>query len=468
MPKQPKKTEGEKPWSGRFKEATHPLVEAFTQSLDVDARLADADIRQSRAHAEMLAAAGIISRSESRAISIGLDRIAKELASGTFPFDTALEDIHMNIERRLAALIGPAAGKLHTARSRNDQVTTDLKLYLKDASAGIIERIRGLQRAFIESAEAHEAVIIPGYTHLQQAQPVPASHHLMAYFYMLERDAGRFRDALTRADTCPLGAGALAGTSLPIDRQFTARKLGFDRPAENSMDAVSDRDFAVEAVAAAALCAVHLSRFAEEITLWMSQEFALITLPDSLCTGSSIMPHKKNPDVAELTRGKSARVIGDLVMLLTLLKGLPLTYNRDLQEDKRPLFDALDTLAACLETMTAVTLGLQFNAPRAETLVSEGRFLTSVDLTDYLVGKGMPFRETHHVVGSLVRWCEDNNRGLAEVSLEDLRRFSHLFDADAMECLSAAESVEHKKSAGAASPAEVKKQIAAAKKLIGE
>ncbi|HWQ27485.1 MAG TPA: argininosuccinate lyase, partial [Dehalococcoidia bacterium] len=415
----------EKPWSGRFTAPTHPLVEAYTASLDVDRRLYREDIAGSIAHARMLAKQGIIPEADAAAIVEGLRDIEREIESGTFPWRRELEDVHMNIEARLAEKIGPTAGRLHTARSRNDQVATDLRLYAKSAIARAVAAIRDLQEALLDLAARNRRVIMPGYTHLQRAQPVLFAHHLLAYFEQLDRDAARFADCYRRTDVLPLGSGALAGSPYPLDREFVARELGFRDISANSIDAVSDRDFVVEFLAAAALCMTHLSRLAEEIALWSSVEFGFIRLPDEFATGSSIMPQKKNPDVAELARARAAVAHGHLLAMLGVLKGQPLAYNRDLQEDKALFFGAEDTLLPTLRVFAAMLPRIDVDARRARQAAAEG-YALATDLADYLTRKGLPFREAHRIVGELVRFCEERRLPLRRLSLEDARRFSPL------------------------------------------
>ncbi|GIW08586.1 MAG: argininosuccinate lyase [Dehalococcoidia bacterium] len=418
----------DKLWGGRFTKGTDAAVEAFTASIDTDRRLAPYDIAGSIAHARMLAAQGIIPAADAEAIVAGLEQIAGEIERGEFVWRTDREDVHLNVEARLAELIGEAAGRLHTARSRNDQVALDLRLWLRDTSAETVRRIVALAETLVDQAERHLGVVMPGYTHLQRAQPVLFSHHLLAYVEMLRRDVGRFQDCWARADELPLGSGALAGLPYPIDRWRVARELGFTRITRNSLDAVSDRDFAVEFAAAAALVMAHLSRFAEEVVLWTSAEFGFITLDDAFATGSSIMPQKKNPDVAELVRGKTGRVYGDLMALLTLLKGLPLSYNRDLQEDKPPLFDAAETLLSCLDVFRGMVASWTVNAARMEAAISDDALAT--DFADYLVRKGLPFRVAHEIAGRLVRRAEEAGSSLRAITPEELRVHSPLFGDD--------------------------------------
>ncbi len=437
----------QKLWGGRFSEATDALVEEYTASVQFDSRLWREDIQGSRAHAAMLARQGIISQEDLEAIFQGLDEIAREIEEGRFQWRKELEDVHMNIEAALTQKIGEAGKRLHTARSRNDQVATDIRLHLKGAGVRLDGLLARLQAAFLEQAEAHGEIIMPGYTHLQRAQPVLWGHHMLAYFEMFKRDRERLWDCLRRVDRCPLGSAALAGTGFPIDRRATARDLGFGEVTANSMDGVSDRDFAMEFAAVGAITMVHLSRLAEEVILWATTEFGFVELPDRFCTGSSIMPQKKNPDVMELMRGKSALVIGDLVTLLTLMKGLPLTYNRDLQEDKEPLFDVIDTVSASVEVAAAVVRGMRPVRERLEGGL-KGGFLTATDLADYLVRKGVPFREAHSLVGRAVAHAAREGKELWELTLEELRGFSTLIQGDVYDLLSPQGSVASRRSEG--------------------
>ncbi|MEW6219137.1 MAG: argininosuccinate lyase [Thermodesulfobacteriota bacterium] len=455
-----------KPWGGRFAEATAKTVERFTASIDVDARLFRHDILGSKAHARMLAAQGLLTGDELAAILTGLDAIAAEIAAGTFPFCTEREDIHMHIEQALTERIGPAGEKLHTGRSRNDQVALDLRLYLREACDQLDELVTGLQRALVRLARRHQDLIMPGYTHLQRAQPVLLAHHLLAYHEMLARDRGRLGDCRRRLDVSPLGAAACAGSGLPLDRRAVAAELGFAAVAANSMDAVADRDFAVELVAAAALIQTHLSRLAEELVLWSSQEFGFITIADAYCTGSSIMPQKKNPDVAELVRGKTGRVVGHLVALFTILKGLPLTYNRDLQEDKEPVFDSHDTVAASLTVLSELLAHVDFHGPRLAAAAASGHS-TATDLADYLVRKGMPFRRAHGVVGRAVAHCLAQGKELAELPLGTLQTFAPEIAADVYDVLSLNGSVATKTTLGGTAPAQVEEALRAAEKALG-
>jgi len=453
-----KKKLNEKPWGGRFKGGADPEVEAFTASVHFDRELAEFDIEQSLAHAAMLQNCGLISKKDLKEIVSGLKAIGSEIKSGKFEFKSELEDVHMNMETRLAELIGPAAGKLHTARSRNDQVATDMKLYIRAAVEEITRAVRGAQEALAARAAEHADDVMPGYTHLQRAQAVPLGHHLMAYYHMLERDAGRFADCAARMDALPLGAGALAGSALPVNPAMTAAALGFSATAPNSMDAVSDRDFLLEFLSACAVCMIHLSRACEEFILWMTSEFGFVDLPDALCTGSSIMPQKKNPDVAELIRGKSGRVTGALMSLLMTMKGLPLAYNRDMQEDKEPAFDAARTTAACLRLYAKLVSGAKFNTAAMEKAAQTG-FLNAVDLTDYLALRGMPFREAHSVVGRLVRHCIDAGKEFGDLTDEEFAAFSPMFGSDVRKALDARAAMGRRKAPGAASPASVRGQL---------
>ena len=454
-------------WSGRFGEPMSVRMQRFNASVDFDRRLALADIAGSRAHATMLAARGIISDDDLDAIERGLAQIEREIASGTFTWQRALEDVHFNIERRLTALVGDAGKRLHTARSRNDQVATDIRLWLREAIDALVGQLVAMRRALVELASRHADTIMPGFTHLQVAQPVTFGHHLMAYDAMLARDVERLVDCRKRVNRLPLGSAALAGTSYPIDREQVARELGFDALATNSLDAVADRDFAIEFTAAAALVMVHLSRFAEELVLWSSPRFGFVTLADRFCTGSSIMPQKKNPDVPELVRGKSARVIGHLTALLVLMKAQPLAYNKDNQEDKEPLFDSVDTLADVLAIMTdLVATGLTANPERMRDAAREGH-ATATDLADYLVRKGLPFRDAHEAVARAVREAEQRHCDLAALPLDELRRISPLIEADALDALTLEASVASRDHIGGTAPQQVRAAIDAARREIG-
>ncbi|MGE3153299.1 MAG: argininosuccinate lyase [Nitrospiraceae bacterium] len=446
-PKTKAPTAGRKAWAGRFGEETNRLVEAFTASLQFDQRLYPWDIQGSQAHCRTLQRAGILTMSEAKNLIRGLDQVKAELDRRRFRFHPADEDIHMAIERRLTELVGPVGGKLHTGRSRNDQVATDLRLYVRDILAVLRDRVEALQRAFVSQARANLGVVMPGYTHLQRAQPVLVSHHWLAFVEMLERDKGRLSDALARLNVMPLGSGALAGTNYPLDRQYQAQLLSFPAVSQNSLDAVSDRDFVVEVLAALATLMMHLSRLSEELILWASQEFRYVDIPDRFCTGSSMMPQKKNPDVPELVRGKAGRVYGHLLGMLTTLKGLPLSYNRDLQEDKEPLFDALDTAHASVEVLTELMMGLRVNRPVVEQAAEVGGMLAT-ELADYLVLKGVPFRETHAIVGQIVRYCIEKHRELADLSLDEYKRFAKQFEADVTERLTVRGAIDRKNQIG--------------------
>lgn len=455
-------------WGGRFSGGPSDIMEAINASIDFDKRLAKQDLRGSRAHCAMLVQQGILSKADGDAIMDGLLKIEKDISEGTFAFKRALEDIHMNIEGRLADLIGEAAGRLHTARSRNDQVATDFRLWVRSAIDSLDDQMHALQTALLDKAEAHADTIMPGFTHLQAAQPVTFGHHLLAYVEMMGRDRGRFRDARARMNESPLGAGALAGTSFPVDRERTAQELDFDRPMANSLDAVSDRDFALEFLAAASILAVHLSRLAEEIVIWASAQFAFVTLSDSYSTGSSMMPQKRNPDAAELMRGKVGRVIGALNGLLIVVKGLPLTYSKDMQEDKEPVFDAFDTLELCLAAATGMIGDLQVNADRMRAAAGAG-YTTATDLADWLVReKNVPFRESHHIAGSAVKAAEAKGCDLHELSPEDLAAVDPRMTADALDVVTVEASVNSRTSYGGTAPANVRAQIIAARKRFLE
>jgi argininosuccinate lyase len=446
-------------WKGRFQQDTSALLQQFSESISFDWRLWEHDIRGSIAHSLALQAAGFLTAEEQRKIETGLSEIGAEIEAGKFPFKTELEDIHMNIEAELTRRIGPAGAKLHTARSRNDQVALDLRLYLRAECDAIGEALRAMQRALVALGERHRDVIIPGYTHLQRAQPVFFAHHLLAYVEMLQRDADRLRDARVRIDVLPLGSGAIAGSTLVLDRELIARQLGFPAVTQNSMDAVSDRDFAVEFLAALALIAVHLSRLSEDVILWASSEFKFITIGDAFTTGSSLMPQKKNPDVAELTRGKSGRVIGHLVTLLTVLKGLPMTYNRDLQEDKEPVFDSVDTVKAALTVFAAMLDTVQVNATACAAAVADPMLLAT-DLADYLVTRGIPFRQAHECIGRAVALCTARGCDLPHLTLADYQAISPAFAAEVFEVLKLQKSMSARQAIGAPSPQNVAAQLA--------
>ena len=454
--------------SGRFSEPVAERVRRYTASVDFDRRLAEVDIEGSLAHARMLAGVRVLSADDLAAIERGMETIRGEIARGEFAWSHDLEDVHLNIEDRLTALIGDAGKRLHTARSRNDQVVTDLRLWLRGAIDSLSGDLIALRRALLDLAERHADTIMPGFTHLQVAQPVTFGHHLLAYDAMLARDVERFSDCRRRVNRLPLGAAALAGTSYPIDRARVAKALGFDDLCPNSLDAVSDRDFAIEFAAAATLVMLHLSRFAEELVLWMSPRFGFIRLADRFCTGSSIMPQKRNPDVPELVRGKTGRVVGGLVALVTLMKGQPLAYNKDNQEDKEPLFDTVDTLADTLAIMTdLVATGISVEAERMRDAAREG-FATATDLADYLVRKGMPFRDAHEAVARAVRHAEVKAADLADLPLADLQSFAREIEADVYAVLTPEGSVASRNHPGGTAPAQVRAAIAAARAALDQ
>ncbi len=456
-------------WGGRFAAETDKLAEEFNNSLDFDRRLWREDLDGSRAHARMLAKQGILTDDEAQKILEGLDRIQEEIESGAFPWRDEYEDVHMNVEARLTELVGEVGGKLHTARSRNDQVATDLRLWLRRALAQIVEAQQELARVLVAEAERYlePPIILPGYTHLQRAQPVLLSHWLMAYYEMLSRDTTRVLDALFRMDESPLGAAALAGTGFPIDRHYSAEQLSFLEPMRNSLDAVASRDFVLEALSTIAIGQLTLSRLAEELVLYSSFEFGFVTLPDAFATGSSIMPQKKNPDIPELIRAKAGRTIGDLVTLLTVVKGLPLAYNKDLQEDKEPVFDAVDTYTSSLKLMAALLPELEWH-PQVMKQAAAGGFALATDLADYLARKGLPFRQAHAVVGGIVRQLQEEGRDLESLSLEELRSFSQLFGEDALALLSVEGSVASRNVYGGTAPEQVRARIAEAKEELEE
>lgn len=456
----------EKLWKGRFTEKTANVVERFTASIDVDQRLYRYDIEGSIAHCRMLARTGIISPEEADALVQGLNQIRREIDAARFRFDEQLEDIHMHIESRLFEIAGKVAQKLHTARSRNDQVALDMRMYLRDALTGLIGRLQGLQRVLIDLAKTHIDVLVPGYTHLQRAQPVLLAHHFMAYVEMFQRDAQRMSECRVRTNVMPLGSAALAGTPFPIDRAYVAELLDFPALSTNSLDAVSDRDFIIEFLAAAAISMMHLSRLSEEMILWSTAEFGFIELPDAFATGSSIMPQKKNPDVPELVRGKAGRVFGHLMALLTLMKGLPLAYNRDLQEDKAALFDAVDTLDACLDVYAQMLPGIRIHGARMEQAASSG-YLNATDLADYLVRQGLPFREAHHCVGQAVRLGMERGKELHELSLMELQSCSALVKEDIFAWLAARETVSRRSQLGGTAHSAVLAAIQAAEQRLG-
>ncbi len=459
------KTSPAKLGGGRFSERTDRRVEAFTESVSFDCRLASCDIRGSIAHAEMLGEKGIITKADSQKIVSGLRAIFREVETAKFRFNPSLEDVHMNIEAALIRRIGPAGGRLHTARSRNDQVATTVRLWLREEIDRILDGLRELRMALVGQADRTVDIVMPGYTHLQRAQPVSFAHHLLAYCQMFRRDGERLADVRKRVNVLPLGAGALAGTGHPVDRRSVARKLGFAGVAENSMDAVSDRDFAIEFTAAASVSMMHLSRLGEEIVLWASGEFGFIELPDAFATGSSMMPQKKNPDVAEIVRGKSGRVYGDLMALLTLMKGLPLTYNRDMQEDKEPLFDAADTLSASLGVMAPLVAAMR---PRMERMAeaAEGGYMTATDLADEMVRRGIPFREAHEAAGRAVRLAAGKGVPLADLTEADLKKADRRLLAADLRATELGRSVASRRSEGGASRGSVRRQIRSEKRRL--
>ncbi len=446
-----------KMWGGRFSTGPSEIMEEINASIDFDKRLYAQDIAASKAHCAMLAETGIIGAQDAKTLAQGLDVILTEIEGGTFTFSRALEDIHMNVEARLEELVGPVAGKLHTARSRNDQVATDFKLYVRDAIDALDEHLCALQQALAHKAEEHAATVMPGYTHLQSAQPITFGHHCLAYVEMFQRDRGRFADARTRLNESPLGAGALAGTSFPIDRKQTAKALGFDRPAANSLDAVSDRDFALETLAAASIAAIHLSRLAEEIVLWCSAEFGFVALGDGFTTGSSMMPQKRNPDAAELIRAKAGRILAALQGLLVVMKGLPLAYSKDMQEDKEATFGALDALALMISAMTGMIASAEINEKSMRKSAGAGHS-TATDLADWLVqSAGLTFRDAHHVTGRIVAAADEANLPLWRMPLETLQSLEKRITADVFDVLSVAKSVKSRTSLGGTAPKNVRK-----------
>ena len=445
-------------WGGRFRKETDDLVNDFNSSIQFDCRLYREDIQGSLAHAAMLADCGIISREDEAAIRAGLEGILADIEAGKVEFTADNEDIHMNVEALLTERIGAAGKRLHTARSRNDQVAVDLRLYLRREIGEIVDQILDLQEAILAKAKEHQNTVMPGYTHLQRAQPISFAQHLLAYGTMLRRDVGRLLDCRARMNECPLGSGALAGTTYPIDRWETAKALGFTAPMGNSLDGVSDRDYAIELLSALSVLMMHLSRFSEEIILWCSWEFKFIELDDAYSTGSSIMPQKKNPDVAELVRGKTGRVYGHLMGLLTIMKGLPLAYNKDMQEDKEPVFDAVDTVKLCLPVFTGMIATMKVLPENMRRAASAG-FINATDCADYLTKKGLPFRDAYTAVGNLVYYCTERGKGLEDLSLEELRQISPLFDGDVYEALGLEACMGQRKSWGGPAPEETARQI---------
>jgi argininosuccinate lyase len=455
----------QKPWAGRFTEATSKSVEKYTESVSFDRRLWRYDIEGSIAHARMLARQGIVAKKEADLIIRGLKEIYKEIDEGRFVFREELEDIHMNIETALIKKIGDAGGKLHTARSRNDQVALDIRLFLRHETLETARLLLGLEKIITEKAERNIGIIMPGYTHTQRAQPVLLSHHLMAYAQMFDRDRQRFSDALKRINVLPLGACAMAGTSLPIDRAYVAKLLGFDEVSENSIDTVSDRDAVIEFLSCASLLMMHISRLAEELVLWSAEEFSFIEISDAYTTGSSIMPQKKNPDVAELMRGRTGRVYGNLVSLLTVMKGLPLSYNRDMQEDKEPLFDTVDTIKATLGILAEMFGCIKFRKDNMERGAGSG-YSTATDIAEYLVRRGLPFRKAHEITGRIVRYAIDNSKTLKELTEKEYASFSPLIEGDIYRWIDEGRSVAAKDSFGGTSPERVREQIRAFRKRL--
>ncbi len=447
-----------KMWGGRFASGPDAIMEEINASIGFDVRLALQDIAGSKAHAAMLGQTGILARADAQAISSGLDEISREIEAGSFNFSRALEDIHMNIEARLTELIGPVAGRLHTARSRNDQVALDFRLWVRDTIDALDQQLRGLQRALAEKALAHAASVMPGFTHLQPAQPVTFGHHLLAYVEMFARDRARFAGARARLNESPLGAAALAGTSFPIDRAMTAKALGFDRPTANSLDSVADRDFVLETLSAAAICAIHLSRFAEEIVLWATPQFGFVLLSDAFSTGSSIMPQKRNPDAAELIRAKAGRIVGALNALLIVMKGLPLAYSKDLQEDKEGTFDALHSLSLCLAAMTGMVCDLTPDLDRMKAAAGSG-YATATDLADWLVRTlNLPFREAHHITGRLVAIATARKKGLEKLPLAEMQAVEPRISQEIFAVLGVENSVRSRTSFGGTAPKNVRAQ----------
>lgn len=454
-----------KAWDGRFDKGTEPLMERFSASIRFDWVLFPYDIEGSIAYAEMLFRIGILNGRERDALIRALKEIRREIETGKLAFSDSLEDIHMHIEARLIEKVGDLGKKLHTGRSRNDQVALDMRLFLRKALGEIDRHIRQLLGAILEKADGEKTTMMPGYTHTQRAQVVPFSHYLLAYFYMLKRDRERLQQTCARVDTLPLGSGALAGSTIPVDREFLKRRLNFSKLSENSMDAVSDRDFLLDTLFALAMIMIHLSRFCEDLILFSTEEFGFVALPDGLCTGSSLMPHKKNPDALELIRGKAARVIGDMMSLCALVKGLPLTYNRDLQEDKEPVFHAVKTVQDALPLMAMAVSGLTLRRERMEQAVEES-FMPAVEMAEYLVLRKVPFREAHHIVGTMVKYCEQKKKRLSALTLKEMHLFSHAFDDDVRAYIDPRTILKSRKTAGGASYAEVQREIAREKKYL--
>ncbi|MBF0113360.1 MAG: argininosuccinate lyase [Desulfamplus sp.] len=462
---------GQKPWDGRFSQSTDKMVERFTSSIDVDKVLYNCDIDGSIAHLKMMANQSIITQNEADTLLKGLEQVRKKIESKDFEYSDALEDIHMHIEKALGDEVGEVAKKLHTGRSRNDQVALDVRIYLKRETEAIMNALFSLQRVLVQTAQKYIDVVMPGYTHLQRAQPVLFSHHLMAYYEMFKRDCERFEDSIKRTDVMPLGSAALAGTTYPLDRELTRKLLGFSKVSDNSMDSVSDRDFAMEFISCASIAMIHFSRLSEELVLWSSSEFAFITISDAFTTGSSIMPQKKNPDVAELVRGKTGRVVGNLMAILTIMKSLPLAYNRDMQEDKEPLFDTVNTLKACINIYSKMIPNIEINQNTMLDAAQKG-YLNATDLADYLVVKGIPFREAHSVSGRAVAFAlAGGNEGgqskeLQELSLDELKQFSDLIDGDIFDFISIEKMLSRRVTHGSTSYDNVKKAVEVASKRL--
>jgi argininosuccinate lyase len=456
----------EKLWGGRFSQSTDSLVEKLNASIDVDKRLYDCDIEGSMAHLKMMANEGIITREESQILVEGLEKVKEKIAAGKMVFSDTLEDIHMHVEDELGKICGDVARKLHTGRSRNDQIALDVRIYLKRETQTVIAMLADFQKSLVETAQKHLDVIMPGYTHMQRAQPVLFSHHLMAYYEMIKRDIERFEDCLKRIDVMPLGTAALAGTTYPLNREFTRQVLNFEKVSENSIDSVSDRDFVMEFISHASICMIHLSRLSEELILWSSSEFSFITISDAFTTGSSIMPQKKNPDVAELVRGKTGRVVGNLVSIMTLMKSLPMAYNKDMQEDKEPLFDTVDTLQICLDVYTRMFRHIQVHKKTMYAACKTG-FLNATDLADYLVAKGMPFRTAHSVAGKAVAFALEKGVELDDLSLDELSAFSDLFEADVYQFITVEKMIERRISYGGTGFDNVKNAVKKAADELG-
>ncbi len=455
----------EKLWGGRFSQATDELVEKFNASIDVDKRLYVSDIKGSIAHLKMMANEGIITKAEADSLIQGLDRVKAKMDNNEIPFTDSLEDIHMHVEDALGRESGDLAKKLHTGRSRNDQVALDIRIYLKEETINIIQMLKEFQKALVTMAKKHLDVIMPGYTHMQRAQPVLFAHHLMAYYEMMGRDIQRFEDSIKRVDVMPLGAAALAGTTYPLNREYTRQVLDFGSVSENSIDSVSDRDFVMEFISHASICMIHLSRLSEELILWSSSEFSFITISDAFTTGSSIMPQKKNPDVAELVRGKTGRVVGNLMAILTTMKSLPMAYNKDMQEDKEPLFDTIDTLKICTEVYTRMLPNIEVHAHRMKQACKQG-FLNATDFADYLVNRGLPFRQAHSVAGKAVAFGLSQNKELDDLTLEELQTFSELVDTDIYHFISLDQMIARRVSYGGTSFDNVARAVERAEKEL--